>query len=38
MLRSFGLDEREALGAELADMADEYHEGWSSGSDDGDDD
>ncbi|KAL2124364.1 hypothetical protein VTJ04DRAFT_729 [Mycothermus thermophilus] len=38
VLRSFGLDEREALGAELADMADEYHEGWSSGSDDGDDD
>ncbi|KAL2271542.1 hypothetical protein VTJ83DRAFT_913 [Remersonia thermophila] len=38
VLRSIGIEEREALGAEMMDMADEYHEGWSSGSDDGDDD
>ncbi|KAL1838142.1 hypothetical protein VTJ49DRAFT_2993 [Mycothermus thermophilus] len=38
VLRSIGVEEREALGAEMMDMADEYHEGWSSGSDDGDDD
>ncbi|KAK3504534.1 tubulin nucleotide-binding domain-like protein [Neurospora crassa] len=36
--RSIGLEDREQLGNELAEMADEYHEGWSSGSDDGDDD
>lgn len=36
--RSIGLEDRELLTHELADMADEYREGWSSGSDDGDDD
>ncbi|PSR83777.1 tubulin domain-domain-containing protein [Coniella lustricola] len=36
--RLFGLEERENLSNELAEMADEYHEGWSSGSDFGDDD
>lgn len=36
--RLIGLEDRETLSNELAEMADEYHEGWSSGSDDGDDD
>ena len=36
--RSIDVEEREALGNDLAEMADEYHEGWSSGSDEGDDD
>lgn len=36
--RSIGLEDREALSNDLAEMADEYHEGWSSGSDDGEDD
>lgn len=36
--RYIGLEDRETLGNELAEMADEYHEGWSSGSDFGDDD
>lgn len=36
--RFIGLEDRETLGNELAEMADEYHEGWSSGSDFGDDD
>lgn len=36
--RLIGLEERETLSNELAEMADEYHEGWSSGSDFGDDD
>lgn len=35
--RLIGLEERENLSNELAEMADEYHEGWSSGSDFGDD-
>lgn len=35
--RFIGVEEREVLGNELAEMADEYHEGWSSGSDFGDD-
>ena len=38
VLRSIGLEDREALGNDLMEMADEYHEGWSSGSDDGEDD
>lgn len=38
VLRSIGVEDREVLGSELADMADEYHEGWDSGSDEGDDD
>jgi hypothetical protein len=37
VLRSIGVEDREVLGSELADMADEYHEGWDSGSDEGDD-
>lgn len=36
--RLIGLEDRENLSNELAEMADEYHEGWSSGSDLGDDD
>ncbi|KIH91930.1 mtDNA inheritance protein [Sporothrix brasiliensis 5110] len=32
-----GLEDREALGNDLAGMADAYHDGWSSGSDAGDD-
>ncbi|KAK0646632.1 tubulin domain-containing protein [Cercophora newfieldiana] len=36
--RSIGLEDRETIGNDLAEMADEYHEGWSSGSDSGDDD
>jgi hypothetical protein len=35
--RSIGVEDREALGNDLAEMAEEYHEGWSSGSDEGDD-
>jgi hypothetical protein len=38
VIRSIGLEDRETLGNELMEMADEYHEGWSSGSDDGEDD
>jgi len=38
VIRSIGLEDRETLGNELAGMAEEYHEGWSSGSDPGDDD
>lgn len=37
VMRSIGVEDRETLSSELADMADEYHEGWSSGSDEGDD-
>jgi hypothetical protein len=36
--RSIGIEDRETLGNDLAEMADEYREGWSSGSDEGDDD
>ncbi|KAL1866228.1 mtDNA inheritance, partitioning of the mitochondrial organelle [Diaporthe australafricana] len=36
--RLIGVEDRETLSNELAEMADEYHEGWSSGSDSGDDD
>jgi len=36
--RVIGVEDREALGNDLAEMADEYHDGWSSGSDEGDDD
>lgn len=35
--RSITIEDREALSNDLAEMADEYHEGWSSGSDEGDD-
>ena len=38
VIRSFGREDREALGNEIMEMADEYHEGWSSGSDAGEDD
>ncbi|KXX75549.1 Protein dml-1 [Madurella mycetomatis] len=38
VIRSIGLEDRETLGNDLMEMADEYHEGWSSGSDDGEDD
>lgn len=37
VLRSIGLEDREDIGNELAEMADGYKEGWSSGSDDDDD-
>ncbi|KAK4218054.1 dml-1 [Rhypophila decipiens] len=36
--RSIGVEDRENLSNDLAEMADEYHEGWSSGSDEGEDD
>lgn len=36
--RLIGVEDRETLSNELAEMADEYHEGWSSGSDSGEDD
>ncbi|KAB5558146.1 tubulin domain-containing protein [Coniochaeta sp. 2T2.1] len=35
--RSIGVEDRETLSNDLLEMADEYHEGWSSGSDEGDD-
>ena len=35
--RSIAIEDREALSNDLAEMAEEYHEGWSSGSDEGDD-
>ncbi|KAL2017127.1 hypothetical protein VTK56DRAFT_2549 [Thermocarpiscus australiensis] len=38
VIRSIGLEDRETLGNDLMEMADEYHEGWSSGSDEGQDD
>ncbi|KAL2145100.1 hypothetical protein VTI28DRAFT_7979 [Corynascus sepedonium] len=38
VIRSIGLEDRETLGNELMEMADEYHDGWSSGSDEGEDD
>ncbi|KAK4146167.1 tubulin domain-containing protein [Dichotomopilus funicola] len=38
VIRSIGLEDRETLGNDLLEMADEYHEGWSSGSDEGEDD
>ncbi|EON98038.1 putative misato segment ii myosin-like domain-containing protein [Phaeoacremonium minimum UCRPA7] len=38
VVRSIGVEDRETLSNDLAEMADEYHEGWSSGSDEGEDD
>ncbi|KAL2168309.1 hypothetical protein VTG60DRAFT_174 [Thermothelomyces hinnuleus] len=38
VIRSIALEDRETLGNDLMEMADEYHEGWSSGSDEGEDD
>lgn len=35
--RAIGLEEREALGNELAVLAEAYEEGWDSGSDSDDD-
>ena len=35
--RSIGVEDRVTLSNDLLEMADEYHEGWSSGSDEGDD-
>ncbi|KAI2630471.1 tubulin domain-containing protein [Xylaria nigripes] len=37
VIRSIGLEDRENLGNELAEIAEGYKEGWSSGSDDSDD-
>ena len=34
---AIGIEDREALSNDLAGMADAYHDGWSSGSDNGDD-
>ncbi|KAH7038055.1 misato segment II myosin-like domain-containing protein [Microdochium trichocladiopsis] len=38
VIRYIGVDEREVIGNELAEIAEGYKEGWSSGSDDDDDD
>jgi hypothetical protein len=38
VVRSIGLEDREDIGNELAEIAEGYKEGWSSGSDDYDDD
>ncbi|KAI1355608.1 tubulin domain-containing protein [Xylaria sp. FL0043] len=38
VIRSIGLEDREMIGNELAGIAEGYKEGWSSGSDDDDDD
>ncbi|KAK4650430.1 mtDNA inheritance, partitioning of the mitochondrial organelle [Podospora pseudocomata] len=38
VIKSIGLEDREMLGNDLAEMAEEYHEGWSGGSDSGEDD
>ncbi|KAK7990938.1 Protein dml-1 [Apiospora arundinis] len=38
VVRSIGLEDREDIGNELAEVAEAYKEGWSSGSDDDDDD
>lgn len=35
--RSIGVDEREALSNSLGELAEEYEEGWDSGSDEDDD-
>lgn len=37
VIGSIGLEDRETIGNELADIAEGYKEGWSSGSDDDDD-
>ena len=37
VVRSIGIIDRETLSNDLAEMAEEYHDGWSSGSDTGDD-
>ncbi|KAI1369081.1 tubulin domain-containing protein [Xylaria arbuscula] len=38
VIRSIGVEDREVIGNELAEIAEGYKEGWSSGSDDDDDD
>ncbi|KAI2612785.1 tubulin domain-containing protein, partial [Hypoxylon fragiforme] len=38
VVRSLGLEDRETIGNELAEIADSYKEGWSSDSDEDDDD
>ncbi|GAW22323.1 hypothetical protein ANO14919_118590 [Xylariales sp. No.14919] len=38
VIQSIGLEDRETVGNELAEIADGYKEGWTSGSDDDDDD
>lgn len=38
VIRYISVDERETVGNELADIAEGYKEGWSSGSDDDEDD
>jgi len=38
VIRSIGIEDRETIGNELAEIAEGYKEGWSSGSDDDDDD
>ena len=37
LLPFLGSDDRETLGNSLSEIHDEYHDGWSSGSDDDDD-
>lgn len=37
VIRSIGVEDREMIGNELAEIAEGYKEGWSSGSDDDDD-
>ena len=37
VIRSIGVEDREVIGNELAEIAEGYREGWSSGSDDDDD-
>ena len=37
-IRSIGVEDREVIGNGLAEIAEGYKEGWSSGSDDDDDD
>lgn len=37
VIRYIGVEEREVIGNELAEIAEGYKEGWSSGSDDDDD-
>lgn len=38
VVRSIGLEDRETIGNELAEIAESYKEGWSSDSDEDDDD
>lgn len=38
VIKSVGLEDREMLGNDLVEMVEEYYEGWSGGSDSGEDD